>query len=423
MAVLNQRIRGLLKVSKTSLIIGSGLASAGIGQLIFGLLPSTEYSPNTLSVLAIWQSISFGVGLIIGSPLNGVIYTELALAKGNLTDSRFSSHARALFRICFMTMSVVSFMLLAMNRWIFDGDFLLALLLITSLFLQLIAAVQRAVMSAKSLWWRFSSQFMLEGFGRIAVTLLSLAISHGSLHLLIGLNVGVQVISITLPVIRFQWTPNLRGKSVAFSEALHLFIPLCLAAVAIQSLLSLSPVFAKGLGGASPIQIATLGGLAQVIRIPVTFSSPITLPHLNSIAINIADGEFSRVPKQMRQVVSILLLLWGIYGLAVIVGGSFMPSSTFTYGSVLTLKLWIAISISSILAPSAIFFHSVALLLRQSRIMILAWGIALGIYAMTIHFYGRSASGVIFAIDLALISANGIFLILLHARFLDIKID
>ena len=417
MAILKKKVGSILSFSRTSLIIGSGLASAGIGQFIFSLLPSTRYLPSTLSVLAIWQSISFGVGLILGSPLNGVIYTELALAKGDLTNSRFASNARALLIICSITMFVVSFMLLGFNDWIFNGDLPLTLLLIISLCLQLIAAVQRAVMSAKSQWWRFSSQFMLEGFGRIAVTLICLAITQGSLHLLIGLNVAVQVISVAIPVIGFHWIPKLNGVPAAFSDALHLFIPLWFAAVAIQSLLSLTPVFAKTLGNASPLQIAALGGLVQVIRIPVTFSSPITLPYLNSIAGNITDQKFSLIPKQMKKVVSILFLLWGLYGLVIIVGGSFIPDSTFTYGSVFSLKLWIAISMSSILAPATIFFHSVALLLRKARIMVCAWSVSLVIYAVFMYLYGESVLGVILAVDLALIGANGVFLVLLHAFY------
>lgn len=423
MAILKQKIRAILKVSKTSLIIGSGLASAGIGQFIFSLLPSTRYSPSTLSVLAIWQSISFGVGLIIGSPLNGVIYTELALAKGDLTNSRFASNARALLTVCSITMFAVSLLLLGLNDWIFNGDLLLILLLISSLYIQLIAAVQRAVMSAKSQWWRFSSQFMLEGFGRIAVTLICLTMSQGALHLLIGLNVAVQIISVTLPVIGFQWVPKMNGVSAAFSDALHLFIPLWFAAVAIQSLLSLPPVFAKTLGSASPLQIAALGGLVQVIRIPVTFSAPITLPYLNSIANNIADREFSLISKQIKQVVSILFSLWGLYGLVVIVGGSFIPSSTFTYGSVFSLKLWIAISMSSILAPSTIFFHSVALLFRKARIMVYAWSVSLVTYALFIYLYGGSVLGVILAVDLALIGSNGVFLVLLYTLYSNHRME
>ena len=226
-----------------SLIIAIGLGSAGLGQFIFGLYPSTGFSATELSVLTLWQSISLGVGLIGGSPLNGVLFSELVLLKGNIDNPRFIGHWKNLTRLCGLGLLSISIGLLASTRWLFGGDYMLVGLLVLSLLVQLVGAAQRAILAAQSQWWRFSSQFMVEGIGRVVVTTLVINSSWSSLKLLVALNVLIQLISLVVPVINHQWRPQIDAPRSPLRVTTQMFIPLWLAALAIQSLLSLAPFF------------------------------------------------------------------------------------------------------------------------------------------------------------------------------------
>ena len=400
-----------------SFIIAIGLCSAGLGQFIFGLYPGTGFSATELSVLTLWQSISLGVGLIGGSPLNGVLFSELLLVKGNIDDTRFVGLWKSLTRLCGFGFLFISVGLFASTHWLFSGDYILVILLILSLVVQLVGAVQRAVLAAQSQWWRFSSQFMVEGIGRIVVTTLVINSSWSSLKLLVALNVLIQVISLIVPVINHKWRPQIDAPRSPLRIATQMFIPLWLAALAVQSLLSLAPFFSRTIGNAEPLQIAALGGLVQIVRIPVTFSSPITLPHLNRLGAFIADKVFTVIPQILRNVSIALVLIWGLYALCVGIGSQLIDLESVTYGSLITPRLMLAVGATSLTCPVAIFFHSSFLLLRRSNEMIIAWVLAFAMYIASMMFIGDSAVGAITAIAVGAGSAIVVFILSLLLKF------
>ena len=391
-------------------IIAIGLGSAGLGQFIFGLYPSTGFDATELSILTLWQSISLGVGLIGGSPLNGVVFSELVLLKGNIDDPRFIGLWRSLIRLCGMGLLCFSIGLFASTHWLFDGDYLLVLLLVLSLLTQLAGAAQRAVLSAQSQWWRFSSQFMVEGIGRVVVTTMVINSSWSSLKLLVALNVLIQMISLVVPVINHKWYPQIDAPRSPLRLATQMFIPLWLAALAIQSLMSLAPFFSQTIGKAEPLQIAALGGLVQIVRIPVTFSSPITLPHLNRLGAFITDKVFMEIPRILKSVSIALVLIWGLYALCIGIGSQLVNLESVTYGSLITPRLMLAVGATSLTCPIAIFLHSSFLLLRRSREMIIAWVLAFVMYIATMMIIGNSATGAITAIAVGASSAIIVFL-------------
>ena len=401
----------LWATSRVSFIIAIGLGSAGVGQFIFGLYPSTGFSATELSVLTLWQSISLGVGLIGGSPLNGVLFSELALLKGDIDDPRFIGLWKSLTRLCGIGLLFISVGLFSSTHWLFNGDYLIVVLLVLSLLVQLVGAAQRAVLAAQSQWWRFSSQFMVEGIGRVVVTTLVLNSSKSSLKLLIALNVLIQLISLIAPVFNHKWRPQLQAPRTPLRLATQMFIPLWLAALAVQSLLSLAPFFSRTIGKAEPLQIAALGGLVQIIRIPVTFSSPITLPHINRMGAFIADKVFGAIPRILRNVSLALVLIWGMYALSIGIGSQLINLESVTYGSLITPNLMLAVGATSLICPIAIFFHSTFLLLRRSREIIIAWVLAFTVYIATMNLIGSSATGAITAIALGAGSAVIVFLL------------
>jgi hypothetical protein len=190
-----------------------------------------------------------------------------------------------------------------------------------------------------------------------------------------------------------------------------MFIPLWLAALAVQSLLSLAPFFSRTIGKAEPLQIAALGGLVQIIRIPVTFSSPITLPHINRMGAFIADKVLEAIPRILRNVSLALVLIWGVYALSIGIGSQLINLESVTYGSLITPNLMLAVGVTSLTCPIAIFFHSIFLLLRRSREMIIAWVLAFAAYILTMILIGSSATGAITAIAVGAGSAVIVFLL------------
>jgi hypothetical protein len=290
-------------------------------------------------------------------------------------------------------------------------------LLVSSLVVQLIGAVQRAVLAAQSQWWRFSSQFIVEGVGRIVVTMLVVGSSWSSLTLLVALNVLIQLISLLIPIINHQWRPQAEAPRTPLRIATQMFIPLWLAALAVQSLLSLAPFFSRTIGKASPLEIAALGGLVQIVRIPVTFSSPITLPHLNRLGAFITDKALSAIPRLMRNICLVLVLIWGLYALCVGIGSQLINLDSVTYGSLITPQLMLAVSATSLTCPVAIFLHSSFLLLRRPREMITAWVVAFVLYIATMIFVGDSATGAVSAIAVGAVSAIFVFLVSLIRMF------
>jgi hypothetical protein len=415
--VIFRYIQNLWNRSRVSVIIAIGLGSAGLGQFIFALYPSTGFNATELSVLTLWQSISLGVGLIFGSPLNGVLFSELVLLKGNIDDPRFIGLWKSLARLCGIGLLCISIGLFASAHWLFSGDYLLVVLLFLSLVIQLVGAAQRAILSAQSQWWRFSSQFMVEGIGRVVVTTLVINSSRSSLKLLVALNVLTQLISLIVPAINHKWRPQLNAPRSPVRLATQMFIPLWLAALAVQSLLSLAPFFSRTIGNAEPLQIAALGGLVQIVRIPVTFSSPITLPHLNRLGAFIADKVFTVIPRILRNVSIALALIWGLYALCIGVGSQLINLESVTYGSLITPRLMLAVGATSLTCPVAIFFHSSFLLLRRSREMIIAWVLAFAMYIAAMMIIGDSAAGAITAIAIGASSAIIVFFLSLLRSF------
>ena len=403
--------RSLWNTSRVSFIIAIGLGSAGLGQFVFGLYPSTGFGAAELSILTLWQSISLGVGLIGGSPLNGVLFSELVLLKGNIEDPRFIGLWKSLTRLCSVGLISVSIGLLASTHSLFNGDYQLVSLLVLSLFFQLIGAAQRAVLAAQSQWWRFSSQFIVEGIGRIAVTILVVNSSLSSLKLLVALNVLVQMISLVVPVIHHKWRPQFDAPRSPFRKATQMFLPLWLAALAVQSLLSLAPFFSRTIGKAEPLQIAALGGLVQIVRIPVTFSSPIVLPHLNRMGGFITDKLFALIPRLVRNICFALLAIWGLYALCIGIGSQLINLDSVAYRSLITPRLMLAVGATSLTCPIAIFLHSSFLLLRRSREMTFAWVLAFVSYIASMFFIGNSATGAITSIAVGAGAAIIVFLL------------
>jgi hypothetical protein len=281
--------------------------------------------------------------------------------------------------------------------------------------IQLVGAAQRAVLAARSNWLRFSAQFIIEGIGRIVVTVLIVTMTDISLMLLISANVLVQALAVCVPVIRYRWVPAVVPSPIVPSEIFRMFAPLLIAAVAIQSFLTLAPFLMRTLGEATAIQVALLGGAIQFIRIPVTFSSPITLPVLNKIAVALGPKHRVETRKMIRQVIGLLVSIWFVFGVLVFAGGLTLPDEAVVYGPEITPVLLGSVVLACTICPVTVFCHSTALVMNASRTITVGWIIGLIVYAGALFLLGNTASGAVLAIAFGAGTAGIIFMRMLRS--------
>ena len=115
------------------------------------------------------------------------------------------------------------------------------------------------------------------------------------------------------------------------------------------------------------------------------------------------------IRRLIRNVCFILILIWGIYAVLVGICSQLINLEAVKYGALITPRLMLAVGATSLTCPIAVFLHSSFLLLRRSRVMILAWTIAFITYLSTMIFVGDTVTGAIVAIAVGASSAVIIF--------------
>lgn len=356
---------------------------------------------DALAQLTIWQSFSFGVGLVLASPINGTLYAELVTSGADIEDPKFASKYWRMAQISALLLGALIILLVLIGRQLFGGGMALAILLAISLISQVVASSQRAIFSARGSWWRFSSQFIIEGVGRLVGTGAALSLFPNSLNALLVANVISQLGSVVLPVMGYKWIPGRQVMKASVRETVQLFLPLAVSALASQALLSLTPVFVRVLSNSKPTAIAALGGASQLMRIPVTFSSPLTLPFLNKIGGEIRFGFLDSVRDVIRAVNRRLILLWSLYGILIFFFYVFVGPSALTYANEITLPFIVLVVAGSVSLPLMIFQHSVQVLRKDSRTLLLSWTGTLLIYLLVLVLSRGSAKGSLCAIVLS----------------------
>jgi hypothetical protein len=289
------------------------------------------------------------------------------------------------------------------------GDPANLLLLQVSIVFQLGAAAQRGIFAAQSSWLRFSAQFVLEGVGRIGGTVFIVLVGGSRVDLLIPINVAVQGLAIFVSGAGRRWLPAYRNERGRSMPIVYQFFPLFFAALAIQSYLTLSPFLSRSIGLAPPIQVAALGGLIQFVRIPVTFSSPMTLPVTNQIAASFGSSSISAIQQSALKMCRLLGLVWGVFAIGLLTIGVLRPRGLVTYDTVIDTSLLAAAAITCLVCPITIFLHSTLLVLKHTRDMTIGWVSGLIIYAVLLWRFGESASGTFLSICSSALVTGSIF--------------
>ena len=399
--------------ARASLLIGFSMSASGLGYFVFGLLPGTKYGADALSSLSLWQAISFGFGLVIASPLNGVIYNELLHANCDFGEANFQRIWSATRTIIRWTSAVIVAALLLFNNSLFDSDVLLALLAGVSIILQIFASIQRAVFAAKGEWGRFSTQFLVEGLGRVV---LSGAVVHysSSLRLLIGANVLSQILAIIGPDYRTRWLPRLSAiVKPNYRSVLAAIAPYLLAGFTIQSTLSMTPFYGRTIAQVAPVGLAALGGLVQILRIPTTLTVSIAMPRVRQNADLLKSGHLQQAQAAVTKTVFALGVVWFVYGAAVF-AGYIVFRDRFTYGTQMTSAVLIPATFVCVVGPVATFLHSIYMFQRKFVSSTLIWAVALALYIAFLCFGQNSVSSVLTAVCLSLVTASVLLALLIR---------
>ena len=400
------RVREVRDSSSTraSLLIGFSMGASGLGYFVFGLLPGTKYGADALSSLSLWQAISFGFGLVISSPLNGVIYNELLHANCDFGEANFQRIWSATRTIIRWTSVVIVATLLLFNSSLFDSDVLLALLAGVSIILQIFASIQRAVFAAKGEWGRFSTQFLVEGLGRVVLSGAVVQYSS-SLRLLIGANVLSQILAIIAPDYRTRWLPRLSAIAKPnYRSVFAAIAPYLLAGFTIQSTLSMTPFYGRTFAQVAPVGLAALGGLVQILRIPTTLTVSIALPRVRQNADLLRSGHLQQAQTAVTKTAFALGVVWFVYGAAVF-AGYIVFRDRFTYGTQMTSAVLIPATFVCVVGPVATYLHSIYMFQRRFASSTFVWAIALLVYVAILVFWQNSVSAVLVAVCCSLTMA------------------
>jgi hypothetical protein len=381
-----------------SLPLFIGLGIAGLGQFVFGLLPATSLTASDLEVLVLWQSLSFGVGLILASPINNVLYSELVRHDGLLDDPVFRTLFWRVARLTSLAIMIVNALAIGVITSVVESSLWVALLLAISVDLQLVGAAQRAVFAGQSKWIRLSSQFVIEGTGRVCSTVIVMSLFGSNLITLLLSNVLVQLLAILGSGFRVRWCPRWISSPLEVNALIGLFISPFLAALALQSFFTLTPLLSRVIGGATSLQVALIGGAIQIVRIPVTFSSPMVLPRLNELASYFNHSDRQRGFSVVRIATVRLLVIWGVFGILVSLGVLLIPNDTVEYQDLISPSLLLVIVLACMAGPVAVFLHSTMLILDKRRALTCSWILAMVAYLVVLKTIGDSGVGAVFSI-------------------------
>lgn len=374
------RLQKSIFQARASLIIGLGLFLSGLSQVVFILTPNNLLSIEDLSLLTVWQALSFTFGLTVGSSINTAVFTELSLWRGDLLASSFQDVFYSivrLFLVLFVSIMTVLFVWAIADSQV---DIVFVTTLMISLGLQGLSGVQRAIFSAGQAWWRLGIQFSLDGIFRLIFSFVLTINFDASLSVLIISSVIAQFLSIVLSGIGLRWFPPRSPKKVSIVLALRLLIPLTLASMAVQALLALGPFLMRTIGQNNPATITAFGVLLQISRLPVTISTPLTLPYLTKIAHSISDRETRYIKHHYFTATTLLCMSGLLLTVTISLMSVYLDLKWLTYAAEISLTNMFLASLVGVTASLSTFNYSVILLMKQSDKATASWVLAVFVF-------------------------------------------
>lgn len=391
-----------------SRIIGIGFLVAGIGQLTFVFLPAFAISGTDLGALAVWQSATLGVGLALASPLNNYIFSSLA---GRAPEDKYNQVRNRLvgnlqFISMFILISLVLVIWLGYSNALSDGHWFLSSLFV-SLLLQVFLAIQRAEYSAAEKWWGLSCQLIVDGICRIILITLAIRFGHDSLMELIAIGVLSQVLSLLIPRLAFGGQLRImRLHRETLSVTFIRMLPLWVAAGAGQFILSLPPSTAQLIGNVSALEVAALGGIMQLARIPASFSAPFTLPSSAKIAQDIRKTRGAKVTSIFLETIFRLARLWMVAAIVVFSISYLSLDKQIAYSELLQPSVYLVAILMFVSIWYPFYLETLLLIYADFKGVALSWTLSILIIAIILRVVGSSVTGSLISVLAGILLAS-----------------
>lgn len=356
--------------------VSAGLLFAGLGQILYSVAPLTGVEAERLDLLIAWQAISLGGGLALGSPAAMVLFAGL-LSPPTTERNSVMSHARWFLRAQFALLLPIAISIAPFFTESWKEAVVFAVLLTLSLQVQVASALQRSMFSASAKWRPLATQFSIDGLLRVSLTTW-LVKSGAAPEVLMSAGIISQVASIVLSG-PSEAKELFAGSQRTARQFLSRYLSALAASGGVQILLSAPPALAAFRFGESD-ETRFIVIVSQIVRIPMTLSTPISLPALQRIGQLFAAGKPTLARPLVRRT-----------SLAVSAAGVLVFVTLVSAGSEIAdlhprLQILAEISLSSALPaapvaiglPVAAFLHQVTLFKESQKDTIL-WLVSLTI--------------------------------------------
>lgn len=391
-----------------SILIFVGMFFGGLGQFVYVFFPLSSLSPDDGSTFAVWQNISFGVGLAITSPVAAVVFA-MAAEKDLGDDSKLAEAIRAFVTVSlaiFVVVSVVSGVLLEESV---DQQFLTALLLLASLFTQLVASIQRTLLASQSRWGKLCLHLTVDGVAKATLTFVVINLFIDP-YVLMVIGVTASLIAV---VVTHQKLPLRGGEQFLCLEVRNLkrFFSALSAAFGVQIFASGPPVFAE-ISNWSTTSIYSLALSAQVLRTGITLSTPLLVPLITDYASSLRKKDNSLISVSRRtseQKLFAFSTMWFV-GLAfAIIVYRLQNVVTLEALEYLNLKILAVISAVQLMLILSDFYQQLSLQGREERSSLVFWWVAIGLVISSWTVAGASVT-LMYALSASVLSVLAVAL-------------
>ena len=282
-----------MKFSRTfsfppQMVVGIGVALSGLSQAILLFAPSATLPARPLADLALWISLSGGVGILISSVVSNSLFYRI-VRKINLEGESDDTHKTTISLFIFTL--IICLGLYALKSVFFgESAEILGILLATSILLQYLASVQRSYYSANGLWIPFSGQMAIDGFLRVLLTFSLISLGNLSLVALLFLSVFSQVCSIAFVSLFAKWGTGFSVSSPNILKTANESSLLVISAGGSLVLSTFTPVILKIFNAPSEA-IALAAATLILARLPSSMLLPIFIPVVRDQASLAFQGE------------------------------------------------------------------------------------------------------------------------------------
>jgi O-antigen/teichoic acid export membrane protein len=332
-------------------VVGIGVAFSGLSQAILLFAPSATLPPLELAELALWISLSGGIGILISSVVSNSLFYRI-VRENNIMSESDETH-KTTFSLFIFTLAICLGLYVIRSTFFSEGADILGLLLSMSILLQFFASVQRSYYSGNGQWIPLSGQMAIDGFLRVLLTFSLISLGNLSLATLLSLSVLSQICSIALVSFFAKWGMGFSLSRPDILKTANESSLLFISAGGSLVLTTFTPVILK-IFNAPPEAIALAAALLIVSRLPSSILLPIAIPVLRDQATLAFQGEGIKrkilvKSSTLKLIGASLILVLVIQLLIQVLSITILDLSIISDSSILTTVLLIFVSLAFVL--------------------------------------------------------------------------